>query len=88
MRVNKLLAAMAASALVSTPVMANPAAPLSLANAKASNVGTVADAANVRARTWVKSGSKLTDPAIYIGLGVVALGVILIVALDDDSDSN
>ena len=78
MGVSKLFAAVAASALIATPVLANPAAPLS-----------VAQASSVKAKTSGKNSSKAVAPGLAVGIGLLAVGaVVLVVADDDDSDSD
>lgn len=78
MRMGKLMAAVAASSLIATPVMANSAAPLS-----------VAKVANVKAATSTKKANKLA-PAILIGvLATVAIigGAVVLADSDDTPDS-
>ncbi len=81
MRMGKLLAAVAASSLLATPVMANSASSLS-----------VAKAVNAKASTSAKKSNKLAGDAVVIGIvgGAMAVGAILAVTDDDhdDSDSN
>lgn len=76
MGVTKLLAGLAISALVATPVMANQASSLSIANASA-----------VKAHTSAKKSNKLSS-AVGIGLGVAAIAGVAIAIAVDGSDSN
>lgn len=75
MRVGKLLAAVAASVLIATPALANPAGSLS-----------VAKAASVKAKTSSKKANNIA-PELGIGLGLLAAGALVVVLVDDD-DSN
>ena len=80
MRTIKLLAAVAASSLIATPVLANSAAPLSIAKA-----------ANVKASTSGKKSNKIlgmgATTAVIIGGAVVAGAVIIATNDDNNSDS-
>lgn len=81
--VSKLLAGLAASALVAAPVAAAPAA---------SPASQLSIAKTARAGTSVKKGEHLAGGAILpaiLALAVVAGGIYLVVDdNDDDSDSN
>lgn len=84
MRMGKLLVAVAASALVATPVMAKEVAAV---GANQASSLSIAKAVDVKARTSAKKSNKLAPEAgVVIGLVVVG-GTIAIVAADD-SDSN
>jgi hypothetical protein len=76
MGVNKLLAGLAVSVLAATPVMANQASSLSVANASA-----------VKAHTPAKKSNKLSS-GVGIGLGVAAIAGVVIAIAVDGSDSN
>lgn len=79
MRFRMLLAGLVASSLVAAPAMANSASALS-----------VAKATQVRAATPAKKASKLQGVPVIalVGLAAVAIGAIVVVADDDNSDSN
>lgn len=79
MRIRILLAGLVASSLVAAPAMANSASALS-----------VAKAAQVKAATPAKKASKLQGVPVIalVGLAAVAVGAVVVVADDDDSDSN
>lgn len=82
MRVNQLLAAVVASALVSAPAMANPT-PSNPASAL-----SLSKAAGVKAKTSPDKANKLGSEGYIIG-GVVLVGILIaIIASDDNSDSN
>lgn len=75
MSVSKLMAAVAASVLIATPALANQAASLS-----------VAKAASVKAKTSAKKSNNIA-PELGIGLGLLAVGAIVVIAVES-SDSN
>ena len=79
MRIRILLAGLVASSLVAAPAMANSASALS-----------VAKATQVKAATPAKKASKLQGVPVIalVGLAAVAVGAVVVVADDDDSDSN
>ena len=77
MRMRTLLTAIAASSLLVSPALANPASPLSLAT-------------SVKASTSAKKSNKLSGEALGAVVGILILAVPVVGAIesDDDSDSN
>ncbi|MEJ2410898.1 MAG: hypothetical protein P8Y58_05585 [Novosphingobium sp.] len=78
MRIGKLLAAVAASSLIATPVMANSAAPLSLAKAADVKVSTSSSKTN---KQFLGSNTLL----VLLGIGVVAGGIAIAASSGSDS---
>ena len=76
MRMSKLLTAVLASSLFATPVLANTAAPLSLANAS-----------SVKASTSAKKSNKLTA-GLLVGVLSASAVVAGVIAAAQNSDSN
>ncbi|WP_067737523.1 hypothetical protein [Novosphingobium naphthalenivorans] len=77
----QLLAAVAASSLIATPVMANSAAPLSVAKASSVKATTSAGKTN---KQFMGSNTLL----ILLGIGIVAGGIALAVSGDSNSPSS
>lgn len=77
MRLNKLLAAVAASSLIATPALANGASSLS-----------VAKAVNAKAATSAKKSNKLTGTTIAVAVLATAAIVGGIIAITDDGDDS
>ena len=75
MRISNLLAAVAASSLIASPVLANSASPLSLANAS-----------SVKASTSGKKSNKLASGVL---IGVLALAAVTggVIAIVNNGDS-
>ncbi|MCJ2179386.1 hypothetical protein [Novosphingobium album (ex Hu et al. 2023)] len=83
MRFGKLLAAITASSLIATPVLANSAAPLSLA--KLGNVKT----STAAGKTNKQAQGAAVSPLIIVGgvVGGITLGVVAFTAASNGSDS-